>query len=72
MPHAERREGERERRREEQQRGPREDRRGPGRLDGERGHEQHAGPDQRADVQRSAAQDSETRLQWSSVTASGR
>ena len=60
MPHAERRERDGERRREDEQRSPGEDRRRPGRVDRERRHEQHAGADQRADVQRSAALDVET------------
>ena len=60
MAHAERRERDGERRRQDEQRGPREDRRRPGRVHRERGHEQHAGTDQRADVQRSPALDIET------------
>src|SRR5262249_23092659 len=49
------REEDRERRREDDQRTPGDDRRGPRGLGGECRHEQHAGPDERADVERGSA-----------------
>ncbi len=62
----ERRERVGERRREQQQPGPRDHRRGPGGLHGERRHQQHAGPDERPDVQRGAVCDAEVALLFGS------
>ena len=59
MAHAERRERDRERSRQDEQGGPGDDRRCARGLDGERGHEQKPGADQRTDVESRAPRDPE-------------
>ena len=59
MAHPEGGEGDRQGRREHEQSRPRQDRCRPGRRGGERGDEQHAGADQRTDIQRGAAPDTQ-------------